>query len=215
MAITCDKQRVLSSILLVDYFLAWVACCVAFGGPLHFQTGAGNTIMFYYDHFTGLGFSTTYANAAGVSFASICQSSGSGLVFVAVVCFLACLVAIVFRVLHFFDLNHRMPFVGHDAIKYSLVEKILVCSITALLLIMSILWGATCYQSTQSSIAGYSQYPSGYAYIVICFFFMIGGTIALFYMWKSMLVVTHKTEQTKPNTNANTNAKTNANADKP
>jgi len=201
-----EKHHIISCVVIFFYFLSWVACCVAFGGPLHTASitigGYGSISETFSQNMIsasgGYG-SISYSNSACAlpsgSGCSSCQSGGSGLVAVATFCFLITMISIFLRVLHMVKHHHRVPLYGNDLTKYYRLERHLAFATTILLLGMSIIWGATCYNNTMTS--GVTVTPTGYALIVICFFFMIIGSALLHYLIR-LLVMGANTQTGQP-----------------
>jgi len=168
---TTNKDRILDIVVVFLFFLCWVACCVAFGGVLHtVSNGNGKTDMYALK--TG---DVSYDDEkCQADYCSKCLSGGRGLIAMAVFGFLGLSLALVLSIFRSIGKTSMVPLLGNDQQQYAFVERVLSYTNTALIFFMIIAWGASCYKTTLD-IDGATVKPTGFVFIILSLFFMIGS----------------------------------------
>jgi len=165
---------------LVLLLATWIACCVIWGAELHKGSQSGVSFSFHYNFFSGGGTSTDYDQCSSSSdFCKSCASGGKGAVAMSVFAWLGLTFNIILRMAFLAGKAPQIPKLGEDMQLYNKVERVTNYVVTALWLLVIIIWGATCFQKTQGLSGISSVAPTGFVYVILCLFVMIGACVLL------------------------------------
>jgi len=179
------KAQIIGSLYYLLLFLAWVGCCVSFGSELHYWSPGSsfnlNTVSFKYNKVTG-GLSDSYSNFNTDALnLSKCDGGGKGFVAMQVFAFLCLMPLLILTLLRFTGRYAIIP-VFQSIDKLLLFEVVLNASALFWYFLAVCIWGGTCYSATKD-LDG-SVTATGFAYVVLCFFFMIFNFVISFFVLK-------------------------------
>jgi len=171
-------------VYLLCCLFAWISCCVVWAAELHqaSQDGAKYSVRYGDVTIGGTDFTfdqcKTQPGAFG-DWCGVCSSGGKGAVAMSVFAWLGFTFIIAARMLVLASAHTRIPWLGEDQARYAVLEKVTGYVSTAFLLLVLIIWGATCITKTTSLPDGTSVIPTGYVFVVFAFLCMIGGCILI------------------------------------
>jgi len=178
------KAQIIGSLYYLLLFLAWVGCCVSFGSGLHTWSPDDSyhltgSVTFKWNQPSGGGISSnSYSDTDQLS---KCDGGGKGFVAMQVFAFLSLMPLLIFTLLRFTGKYTIVP-VFQTVDKLLLLEVVLNASALFWYFLAVCIWGGTCYKATKD-LTG-SVTATGYAYVVLCFFFMIFTFVISFFVLK-------------------------------
>lgn len=165
-------------------FLAWVACCVAFGAPL-FNTSLRNYGSFvgYWDHIDGAMSYGYPAFNTGTNIATDCDGGGKGFIAMMVFAFLLLLPSMALSILRIFGKEDIFPFI-QSRLQCVNIELGLIGLGVFFQFLAIVIFGGACFHPIQVSAS--SIQATGFAYIIVAWFFLIFALLLALYMRRNM-----------------------------
>lgn len=180
-----SPAKVLNIFFLLFNFLAWVACCVSFGGVLAKSTtesallGGSIDGKWYWNRvetdFTTLNFSDDDCDLVMVADCSKCRSGGRGLIAMQVFAFLGLLAVLVLSLI-------RVLGVAVSALEPTrriLFWEVALTGLNTFFFFLSVcIWGGTCFHEIEK-IDDTKVTGTGFGYVIACFFFLIFNLVII------------------------------------
>jgi len=182
--------------VILSYTLVLIAAIIGFAANLHWATNYTTTVQFSASQFCSYSSCVKYSDSAAkaYSFDSSCKGAGGAVIALSVITLVLTIWALVMRSYHWSGKRASFPYFGKSDDIFTKGELYLSGMILSLLVLITIIWGATCYNATikwaQSTTYYYytaSYGASGYTYIIImtiqmCFVVPMVHKLRLFHL---------------------------------
>lgn len=181
---TIDKKGLgLNVTVGIFVFLAWVACCVSFGGVLLTGRAGEGTANFYYNKVTFGGATHSYSSLGSSAFDK-CHKNGKGLVGMMALAFILLTIEMALIVIRWTHRQSTIAFLGTP--EKGLGIELIVTGVATFLVFVGILcFGAGCFTPLKDMGDGdikmfSSIKPTGFVLVILSLMFLLGVLAFLF-----------------------------------
>jgi len=183
------KALILHGSFLLLQFLSWISTIIVFSSIIHTATFDSYSKAYcFWDHVEENGMSYSYEDY--MLFQNInlgiknCQNAGKGLVAMQSLAFITLITTMFLTVIRSIGKTDAVPFIRTNT-KSVFVEACLSGASSLLFFISLLIWGSGCY-STFQSVSNAQVRAVGFAFTIVCFFFLMISTAIIFFIRKDV-----------------------------